>query len=90
MRQLQRRLRQARAEVRTFAALGAERVWLFGSALDAGRFTMSSDVDLAVEGLPHERFPQADREGLDSAIPEARAEIAERIRPNGKLVASRP
>ena len=37
------------------AALGAERVWVFGSVED-GSFDEGSDLDLAVSGLPPERF----------------------------------
>ena len=100
IRALQGRRRRARAEARAFGArlvaLGAERVWLFGSALDARRFTRSGDVDLTVEGLPRERFLEAYRERIDSVVPvdltdlaEARAEIAERIRREGRVVAAR-
>jgi predicted nucleotidyltransferase len=35
--------------------LGAQRAWLFGS-LATGRVTETSDVDLAVEGLPSEVY----------------------------------
>ncbi len=39
-------------------ALGARRVWVFGSLSD-GTFDEQSDLDLAVEGLPPERFLDA-------------------------------
>ncbi len=35
---------------------GAARVFVFGTAADAERFRLDSDLDLAVEGLPKERF----------------------------------
>lgn len=38
---------------------GATQVVLFGSVLDAQRFTPSSDIDLVVEGLSPEGFWQA-------------------------------
>lgn len=38
---------------------GATRVWVFGSLLRSWAFHVRSDVDLAVEGLPPERFFQA-------------------------------
>lgn len=41
------------------AQYGATRVILFGSTLDAGRFTPSSDIDLAVEGLSPDCFWKA-------------------------------
>ena len=34
--------------------LPGQRVWLFGSLLERGRFHAASDVDLAVESLPPE------------------------------------
>ncbi|MEW6750462.1 MAG: nucleotidyltransferase domain-containing protein [Candidatus Latescibacterota bacterium] len=34
-------------------------VYLFGSVLDAGRFRVNSDLDLAVEGLPPDRYYEA-------------------------------
>ncbi len=33
--------------------LPGQRVWLFGSLLEPGRFHVASDIDLAVESLPH-------------------------------------
>lgn len=35
---------------------GATEVILFGSALECDRFTLTSDLDLAVKGLPPEQF----------------------------------
>lgn len=35
---------------------GAQKVWLFGSAAKGRRPTVHSDFDLAVEGLPGDRF----------------------------------
>jgi predicted nucleotidyltransferase len=100
-RDLAVRLRSARALARRFGAhllaLGADRVWLFGSALDGGPFTMTSDVDVAVEGLQAEQFLAAYRDGMDSAIPvdlldisEAHPELAERIRREGRPIVQRP
>ncbi|HRE89527.1 MAG TPA: nucleotidyltransferase domain-containing protein [Myxococcota bacterium] len=40
---------------RALRALGAQRVWVFGSVED-GSFDDGSDLDLAVHGLPPERF----------------------------------
>jgi predicted nucleotidyltransferase len=37
----------------------ANRVYLFGSLAEGGRFQERSDVDLAVEGIPPERFFKA-------------------------------
>jgi predicted nucleotidyltransferase len=50
-------LSRARAEARAVAELlvrdfGAKRVWLFGSLVKGATFGRSSDIDLAVEGLP--------------------------------------
>jgi uncharacterized protein len=38
---------------------GARQVWLFGSLLDVQRVRAESDIDLAVEGLPDDRYLQA-------------------------------
>lgn len=35
---------------------GAKQVILFGSTVDQSRFTMWSDVDLAADGIPNDRF----------------------------------
>ena len=35
---------------------GADKVWLFGSMTDPDRKTRPNDIDLAVEGIPPERF----------------------------------
>ncbi|MGQ9825056.1 MAG: nucleotidyltransferase family protein [Desulfotomaculales bacterium] len=57
--------RQAFAVARSLAGLlagepGVQKVWLFGSlalyAKGLRKFTAKSDIDLAVEGLPPERF----------------------------------
>ena len=38
---------------------GAEKVILFGSLAQRGRFTLWSDIDLAVQGIPPSRFFEA-------------------------------
>jgi len=43
------------AAARALAALGARRIWVFGSVAD-GTFEDGSDLDLAVEGLPPDAF----------------------------------
>jgi uncharacterized protein len=35
---------------------GARKIWLFGSMLDADPETEPNDIDLAVEGVPPEKF----------------------------------
>lgn len=50
------------AATRLLLALGAERVWLFGSLADRPGWaapTPASDLDLAVAGLPSARFFEA-------------------------------
>jgi len=52
---------RARSEARRVAQVlvhefGANRVYLFGSLVQDGRFHERSDVDLAVEGIAPERF----------------------------------
>jgi predicted nucleotidyltransferase len=54
--ELQRRIEQAAAALK---AAGATEVYLFGSAADDDRFDDCSDVDLAVAGLPPEKFFRA-------------------------------
>jgi predicted nucleotidyltransferase len=53
-RQAQHLAQQAARALRD--EFGASRVLLFGSAAQRPRFTLWSDVDLAAEGLPAERF----------------------------------
>lgn len=38
---------------------GAEKIFLFGSLARQDSFTLSSDIDLSVEGIPPERFYDA-------------------------------
>lgn len=70
----QRRREEAWDEARKAARLlvdefGVRRVVAFGS-LAAGRFRRGSDIDLAVEGLPPERFFRADaRLAWELAVP---------------------
>ncbi len=45
-----------KAARRLRAEFGAHRVVLFGSAVDESSFTLWSDIDLAVWGVPPERF----------------------------------
>ena len=53
----QRLIERVRALSGYFDSLsGLERVYVFGSVAVPGRFTSMSDVDLAFEGLPPERF----------------------------------
>lgn len=59
-----RRLLRCAAARKAAAALHATfgdgiRVYLFGSVLDAGRFRLDSDIDLAVAGLPLDRLYEA-------------------------------
>ena len=72
-RALAARRAQALALARVFARRlldrGAVAVWLFGSVLHPARFTLQSDVDIAVEGLPPDLFLDAYREGMDSPVP---------------------
>jgi uncharacterized protein len=58
--ELERRQEESRRSAREAARalvdeLGASEVWLFGS-LAEGRFHERSDVDLAVRGIPDERY----------------------------------
>jgi predicted nucleotidyltransferase len=62
--QVQERWQQAQQLARTAAQqlrdqFGARRVVLFGSAVERTLFTRWSDVDLAVWGVPPERFYEA-------------------------------
>ena len=62
--QVQERWQQAQQLARTAAQqlrdqFGARRVVLFGSAVERSLFTQWSDVDLAVWGVPPERFYEA-------------------------------
>lgn len=99
-RALAARRTQAVALARTFARRlldrGAVAVWLFGSILDPQRFTLSSDVDIAVDGLPPQSFLDAYREGMDSAVPldvldiaTARPEIRAVILREGRVLGKR-
>ena len=38
---------------------GAKRIFIFGSLCRPGRFYPGSDIDLAVEGIPPQRFNRA-------------------------------
>ncbi len=63
-RQAQERWEQAQQLARDAARrlreeFGARRVVLFGSAVEQSSFTRWSDVDLAVRGVPPERFCEA-------------------------------
>lgn len=44
---------------------GVRQVWLFGSLLDVQRVRAESDIDLAVEGLPDDRYLEAVARLLD-------------------------
>lgn len=74
------------------------RVWLFGSILDPERFDERSDIDVACEGLPPERFLEAlgvlERTGpfpFDLVrIESCSSELADRIRREGELVHGAP
>jgi len=74
-------------------ALGAERVWLFGS-LAWGAPDVHADIDLAVEGLPPSRYFRAVGELLCAApapvdlveLERLPPEFAARIRGDGMLV----
>ena len=91
----ERRASALRARLPAMAAAlrahGAARVVLFGS-LAAGTPTSASDVDLAVEGLPPERFFAALAEVMKLAacpvdlvrLEEAPASLTERIAAEGK------
>ena len=45
---------RARLQTAVRRHLPGQRVWLFGSLLECGRFHAASDIDLAVESLPPE------------------------------------
>ena len=74
-------------------ALGARRVWLFGS-LAWGVPHERSDIDLAVEGLPKDQFWEAYGAVLDEApsdfnlveVEHIDAGFAARIRDHGRLL----
>lgn len=80
---------QARAEMgaRELYRLGARRVWLFGSLAQGHVQDGYSDIDLAVEGIPHHRLVEATRRvrgvtrritdivAIEEAAPEMRASI---------------
>ena len=58
---LRQRYEEALSVAKEAAALlkreyGAENVWIFGSLTDFDHFNKWSDVDLAVQGVPDERF----------------------------------
>ncbi len=55
--QLLKRVHKAAVALRT--RFGAKRVILFGSLAHAAWFTLDSDVDLVVEGMPGEAYWQA-------------------------------
>jgi predicted nucleotidyltransferase len=44
---------------------GAQQVWLFGSLLDVQRVRAESDIDLAIAGLPDDRYLAAVARLLD-------------------------
>ncbi len=50
------RIRFAREAARFLKARGARRVWLFGSLARGRKQDWQSDLDLATEGLPPERY----------------------------------
>lgn len=74
------------------------RVWLFGSILNPERFDERSDIDLACEGLPPEKFLESfgvlERTGslpFDLVrIESCSTELADRIRREGGLVYGAP
>ncbi|MEW6047679.1 MAG: nucleotidyltransferase domain-containing protein [Bacillota bacterium] len=104
----ERRLRRARYEraraqaeamvVALVERYPVTRVWLFGSILDPGRFDERSDIDVACEGLPPERYLEAfgvlestgplpfDLVRVESCSPT----LAARIRREGELVHGDP
>lgn len=63
-RELERRYKKALAAAEEAARLlkedyGAKKVWIFGSLTDQDRFNKWSDIDLAVQGVPSDRFYSA-------------------------------
>lgn len=57
-------LRSAASAAAAAAALRAHygasvAVYLFGSVIDTGRFRLDSDIDLAVQGVPSDRYYEA-------------------------------
>ena len=58
--------RQAAAALRRRYGDGLD-VYVFGSVLDAGRFRLDSDIDLAVRGLPVDRLYEAWSAAEDAA-----------------------
>lgn len=65
--------RVARADAERIARLlvdrfGASRVYLFGSLVTPGSFREASDIDLAAEGIPSDRFIRASAEAARSTV----------------------
>ncbi len=82
----------ARAEARQVAQMlvrefGANRVYLFGSLAQEGRFHERSDVDLAVEGIAPEHFYKAwAATGAYSGVPIEMVDLDEVGEPMVKLI----
>lgn len=76
---------------------GAQRAYVFGTVLDKDRFRLSSDIDIAVEGLPGDRFfalwAELEREYQRQIelvrLEWAHGELRRYIREHGKIVAAR-
>lgn len=97
------RYRRAAAQAKMMGATLAERfpvsrIWLFGSILAPDRFDERSDVDIACQGLPPDRYFEAygalEGQGgipFDLVRIETCSEgLAERIRREGKLIYGAP
>jgi len=63
-KRMEERRRSAQSWAQRIASMlredfGAKEVWLFGSVLWEGRFGRTSDIDLAVRGIPPSRYIEA-------------------------------
>ena len=63
-------IRLASKAATVLSEYGAGRVFVFGSVLKAGRFYQSSDIDLAVEGLPKDNRFKVESRLMDIFEPE--------------------
>jgi predicted nucleotidyltransferase len=88
------RARSAAAALRASYGAGVA-VHLFGSVVDAGRFRLGSDIDLAVVGLPADRYYEAWAVAEKAAgtnvdlirLEDAPAWLAEEVRTGGERLA---
>jgi len=97
---LRERRQKAREEAEKAASIlkeefKAEKVWLFGSLLQEGKFHERSDIDLAAKGIPPEKFYKAlgkimrKVEGFKVDLvdmDDARESLRERIKEEGEVI----